>query len=183
MLLYYYGISSSSSSSTAAAVGAGEDAAAAGNSPANRPHVVPRTHGDTRGMGVWGLSPITARSRHGTEGSLAFGFVFFLVFIFFCPRSSLFFIVKLQTFPPGSLRATTFPTLPSLETPKGSRKREVCDKQMGNGENSQTKRGMRRRREQGADSWLFGVGGGSERIITLGAASNSQFSGHETCTI
>lgn len=83
MLLYYYGISSSSSSSTAAAVGAGEDAAAAGNSPANRPHVVPRTHGDTRGMGVWGLSPITARSRHGTEGSLAFGFVFLLVFIFF----------------------------------------------------------------------------------------------------
>lgn len=178
MLLYYYGISSSS---TAAAVGAGEDADAAGNSPTNHPHVAPRTHGDTRGMGVWGLSPITARSWHG--GVFGVWICFPFIFFFFFTRSSLVFIVKLQTFPPGSLRATTFPTLPSLETPKGSRKREVCDKQMGNGENSQTKRGMRRRREQGADSWLFGVGGGSERIITLGAASNSQFSGHETCTI
>lgn len=92
MLLYYYGISSSSSSSTAAAVGAGEDAAAAGNSPANRPHVVPRTHGDTRGMGVWGLSPITARSCHGMEGSLAFGFVFLLFSFFFFLRALCFLL-------------------------------------------------------------------------------------------
>lgn len=34
-------------------------------------------------MGVWGLSPITARSLHRMEGSLAFGFVFLLVFFYF----------------------------------------------------------------------------------------------------
>lgn len=79
-----------------------------------------------------------------------------LGFVSFSPPPSLVFIAKLQTFPSTSLRATTFPTLPSLETHEGSRKREVCDKQMGNRENSQTKRGMRRRREQGADSWPLG---------------------------
>lgn len=79
-----------------------------------------------------------------------------LVLFPFFPPQSLVFIVKLLTFPSTSLRATTFPTLPSLETHEGSRKREVCDKQMGNRENSQTKRGMRRRREQGADSWPLG---------------------------
>lgn len=99
------------------------------------------------------LSPITGGSLHHTEGlSQCFG----TWFCFLPPPPSLVFIVKLQTFPSTSLRATTFPTLPSLETHEGSRKREVCDKQMGNRENSQTKRGMRRRREQGADSWPLG---------------------------
>lgn len=101
------------------------------------------------------LSPITGGSPCHTEGlSQCFGT--WLCFLFLPAPSSLVFIVKLQTFPSTSLRATTFPTLPSLETHEGSRKREVCDKQMGNRENSQTKRGMRRRREQGADSWPLG---------------------------
>lgn len=108
-------------------------------------------------LGVGGLSPITDESPHCAEGSVPMirHLVLFPFFFFFTP-SSLDFIVKLQTFPSASLRATTFPTLPSSETPEGSRKREVCDKQMGNRENSQTKRGMRRRREQGADSWPLG---------------------------
>lgn len=108
MLLYYYGISSSSTAA-AAAVGAGEDADAAGNSPTNHPHVAPRTHGDTRGMGVWGLSPITtARSWHG--GVFGVWICFPFSFFFFYSELSGFYC-KAPNFP------SRFPACNNISNP------------------------------------------------------------------
>lgn len=140
-------------------MGVGEDVAAVGQAAPHqtsllrsRPGCSGDAHGITQGLGACPPSPM---GHPITQRGLSWCFGIWFCFLLFTP-SSLVFIVKLQTFPSTSLHATTFPTLPSSETPEGSRKREVCDKQMGNRENSQTKRGMRRRREQGADSWPLG---------------------------
>jgi len=140
-------------------VGVGEDTAVVGQRLRTKPPcAVPSWDAVARLMAspsCGDTRPPSPRGHPITHRGLSRCFGIWVCFLFFTP-SSLVFIVKLQTFPSTSLPATTFPTLPSSETPEGSRKREVCDKQMGNRENSQTKRGMSKRREQGADSWPLG---------------------------